>query len=168
MTGREIPPILGKNEVMDLLYETGYSSPLGPMILESDGEALTGLRFGETDRRSVLPLWKEVEDWLDAYFAGRAPEPAPVPLKPRGTEFQQAVWALLRQIPRGTTVTYGSLAARLGPSMSPQAVGQAVGKNPIAIVIPCHRVVGRAGLTGYAWGLEKKRYLLEHEKIGAD
>ena len=110
-------------------------------------------------------------EWLEDYFRGGDPE-VTFPLAPEGTAFQRKVWNLLLQIPRGHTRTYGELAremaALLGKkTMSAQAVGQAVGHNPIGIVIPCHRVVGAGGrLTGYAWGLEKKQWLLSHENAG--
>ena len=143
-------------------FETGYASPLGPLTLVSDGESLTELKFGKSLHNSSIVLWKEVFSWLDSYFSGENP-PLP-PLNPAGTAFQKRVWDLLLTIPYGTTTTYGDLARQLGPRMSPQAVGQAVGKNPIAILIPCHRVVGKAGLTGYAWGLNRKEFLLRLEQ----
>ncbi|MGM9529892.1 MAG: methylated-DNA--[protein]-cysteine S-methyltransferase [Phascolarctobacterium sp.] len=114
----------------------------------------------------------KTKQWLDEYFAGHCPDFTP-PLKPQGTPFQELVWQLLLDIPYGATTTYGELAQavaqRLGKErMSAQAVGQAVGRNPIAIIIPCHRVVGSKGqLTGYAGGLERKRALLELEQSGA-
>ena len=112
---------------------------------------------------------QKAKAWLDAYFAGNAPSPAALPLRPEGTEFRRLIWGLLLEIPYGKTVTYGALAKRaaeiLGkPRMSAQAVGQAVGRNPISILIPCHRVVGAGGqLTGYAGGLARKEYLLRLE-----
>ena len=108
-----------------------------------------------------------VARWLDAFLAGEEPAFTP-PLHLRGTPFQQRVWRLLLEVPYGTTTTYGELARRLsegGRRMSPQAVGQAVGRNPVALVVPCHRVVGADGsLTGYAYGLELKRRLLSLEQ----
>ena len=157
-----------------LLY-TNCTTPLGPALLASDGTALTGLwlagqKYAPTDltARAVFapehPLFRQAEDWLHAYFAGERPGPDALPLNPQGTLFQHRVWTLLRAIPYGRTVTYGQLARQLGETMAPQAVGGAVGRNPILLVIPCHRVVGADGsLTGYAAGVERKRWLLEHE-----
>ena len=106
---------------------------------------------------------KKAKKWLDDYFQGRFRAPK-FYLAPEGTVFQKKVWQMLLEIPCGETATYGDLARKLGKTMSAQAVGQAVGKNPIAIVIPCHRVVGAKGqLTGYAWGVEKKKWLLNLE-----
>lgn len=145
-----------------------YDSPVGKLVLCSDGQFLTGLRFGgrlpeasETD--GVLTAAKQ---WLESYFRGEEPAVA-VPLSPEGTEFQKQVWKLLQEIPYGQVTTYGCLARQISENMSAQAVGQAVGKNPIAIFIPCHRCVGAKGkLTGYAWGIERKQWLLQHEQKG--
>ena len=157
-----------------MTYTTYYSSPLGKMILVSDGVALTELDFAEAvpaasavRTQKDLPVFEEVFRWLDVYFSGRDPGTLP-PLAPHGTAFQQAVWNILRRIPYGTTTTYGRIAAHIaaarGGRMSAQAVGGAVGRNPISILIPCHRVIGADGsLTGYAGGLDKKEYLLELE-----
>ena len=160
-------------------YLANYLSPLGQLLLASDGEALTGLWFagqrffaaGLSAERAVrpLPVFDETAAWLDAYFAGRQPGPPPA-LSPRGTPFQRQVWALLCAIPYGRTRSYGELSRDLAegrslPSMSAQAVGGAVARNPISILIPCHRVVGADGsLTGYAAGLERKRALLALEQ----
>lgn len=156
------------------LYTATYNSPLGPIIIESNGEALTGLRFGEekTQATSSLPIFEEVTRWLDDYFAGRQTEnavmgtktDARIAAKPRGTMFQQRVWQALLTIPYGETVSYGELAQMVG-CKSAQAVGQAVGANPIALFIPCHRVIAAHGkIGGYAYGQEIKRLLLELEK----
>ena len=111
-----------------------------------------------------LSIFDSVIRWLDAYFAGK-PMPVDLPLSPAGTDFQRRVWDILLTIPYGETTTYGAIAKQLGAPMSAQAVGQAVGKNPLAIIIPCHRVVGANGqLTGYAWGIERKQWLLRHEE----
>ncbi len=148
-----------------------WLSPIGWLKLSFEAKALVALRIVEedeveasADRRSTTDAqFQSVCRWLDTYFSGREPDFQPL-LAPRGTPFQQQVWAALRKIPYGTTVTYGELAARIG-CRSAQAVGQAVGHNPIAIVIPCHRVVGRNGLGGYAYGIECKRQLLKIENI---
>lgn len=140
-----------------------YSSPLGNMLVECDGSALTALRFvpdAEAAGSSTIPA--PIRRWLDCYFSGSRPDYVP-PLKLQGSVFQQRVWNELLTIPSGRTTTYGELARRIG-CRSAQAVGQAVGRNPIAVVVPCHRVVGADGtLTGYAYGLELKRRLLELE-----
>lgn len=154
---------------MDAAY---FSSPIGEMVLTAEGDALTGVWFVGG---KYTPAIREIGDretpvlalgrrWLEIYFSGREPDFLP-PLHLTGTSFQEKVWALLLEIPYGRTVTYGALAARLGKKMSAQAVGGAVGKNPISIMVPCHRVVGADGsLTGYAGGLERKRFLLELER----
>lgn len=162
-----------------MTYLKSLSSPLGQMLLASDGEAVTGLWFEgqkyfaaglepETEERPELPVFGQAAEWMSAYFAGRPLPPLP-PLAPKGSPFRQAVWKLLLEIPFGETATYGALAERMkasGSTASPRAVGGAVGHNPISVFIPCHRVVGTDGsLTGYAGGVEKKRFLLELERI---
>ena len=112
-------------------------------------------------------MFRQVRAWLDRYFRGEDPGPAP-PLAPAGTAFQRAVWEVLREIPYGRTATYGQVAQAagrgLGRNTSPRAAGSAVGRNPISLLIPCHRVVGAGGsLTGYAGGLERKEALLKLE-----
>ena len=159
-----------------MIYTAHYTSPLGRITLASDGMALTGLYFdGERDfpdlsaaHKKDLPVFGEAMRWLDLYFAGKEPDFMPA-LNPTGTAFQQAVWEILRTIPYGGTTTYGAIAKRLekvrGKRMSAQAVGGAGGRNPISILIPCHRVIGADGsLTGYAGGLDKKEYLLGLER----
>lgn len=162
-----------------MTYVNQYTSPLGEILLASDGEAITGLWFlgakyfarglDSAARERDLPVFQSAKAWLDAYFAGREPGALP-PLRPAGTAFQQQVWDLLLQIPYGATTTYGALARRLAEGrgrVSAQAVGGAVGHNPISLLIPCHRVVGAGGsLTGYAGGVDKKLALLRLE--GAD
>lgn len=142
-----------------------YRSPLGDIVLTNDGSALTGLRFAETPcgqpAQDILPL-ADVCRWLDLYFSGARPDFTPR-LAPMGTPFQQSVWGELLTIPYGQTVSYGYIANRLR-CHSAQAVGGAVGRNPIALIIPCHRVIGSNGrLTGYAYGLDRKQWLLSHE-----
>lgn len=141
-----------------------YDSPVGPLTLVSDGAALVGLSFGPTDGPpSTLALFEDAFGWLDAYFSGRDPGPTP-PLYPTGTAFQERVWAKLRTIPFGSTVSYGALARAVG-CRSARAVGQAVHNNPVAVMIPCHRVIGADGsLTGFAGGLDVKRRLLALEE----
>ena len=162
-----------------MLYTSHYASPLGGMTLVSDGTALVGLYFDgqkyaaegldATRTQKNLPVFEEARRWLDVYFSGRKPDFTP-PTAPAGTAFQQSVWEILRTIPYGETTTYGAIARRIeqntGCRMSAQAVGGAVGRNPISILIPCHRVIGADGsLTGYAGGLDKKESLLRIEEI---
>ncbi len=149
------------------------ASPLGPLTLASDGEALTGLWLEgqkyfaaglEPDAQDApsLPVFQETAAWLERYFSGQRPPDLP-PLAPQGSVFRQKVWKTLLKIPYGQSRTYGELAVAL--DSSPRAVGGAVGHNPISILIPCHRVVGAEGsLTGYAGGEERKRFLLELER----
>lgn len=153
-------------------YIAHYDSPLGCITLASDSEALTGLFFdgqkyfgstlGAQTEEHNLPVFDEARRWLDSYFSGREPDFKPV-LSLCGTPFRQRVWGMLLAIPYGQTLTYGELARRLGVR-SAQAVGGAVGHNPISIIVPCHRVVGANGsLIGYAGGIERKRVLLKLE-----
>lgn len=150
-------------------HVTTVPSPLGPLRLVSDGHALTAVRFvdGPEDDAPDAPSADAVLDLarrqLAAYFAGEAVA-FTVPLRPAGTPFQQRVWAALREIRHGETVSYGTLAARVGAPQAAQAVGAANGQNPLAVVVPCHRVVGADGsLVGYAGGLERKQALLALE-----
>lgn len=152
-------------------YYSLIPSPLGEILLASDGESLTGLWFADersTDgllRRDELPIFALTREWLRRYFHGEAPAPEEIPIHLRGSDFALAVWEELRKIPYGGTVTYGGIARRLG-CRSAQAVGGAVGRNPISIIVPCHRVLGAGGkLTGYAGGLERKIALLKTEGI---
>ena len=146
------------------MFHTQYRSPLGPLTLISDGAALTGLVFGPWEAPiSPLALFDEAFAWLDAYFSGRDPGPTP-PLAPAGTAFQRRVWGELVKVPFGQTVSYGALA-KAASCGSARAVGQAVHHNPVAILIPCHRVIGADGsLTGFAGGLDLKRRLLMLEE----
>lgn len=144
------------------------ASPLGLLRLESDGEHLTCVAF-DAQASDATPVGCDVleraAEQLIAYFEGRL-QRFDVPLAPQGTAFQQEVWTALAGIPWGTTTTYGALAAGLGKPDAVRAVGAANGRNPIAILIPCHRVIGTDGeLTGYAGGLERKRALLRLEGV---
>ena len=176
-------------------YLRECDSTLGDIRLASDGEHLTGLWFvGQKYDYRLQPedvvlnrgtdaaqtagngadgasyVFDRAQEWLECYFAGEKPSPEELPLRPEGTDFQQMVWRELLHIPYGQVTTYGSLAKAVAEemgreTMSAQAVGQAVGHNPISIIIPCHRVVGTDGsLTGYAGGLDRKIRLLELEK----
>jgi methylated-DNA-[protein]-cysteine S-methyltransferase len=146
-------------------------TPLGEMVLASDGFGLCGAWFVGQKYFPALDDWKEREDELleeaarelERYFAGELRR-FDVPLRPRGTAFQQKVWEGISSIDYGSTMSYGELALRL--QSSPRAVGAATGRNPISLFIPCHRVVGSSGfLTGYAGGLDKKKALLTLEGV---
>ena len=152
---------------------THVDSPLGPLVLVDDDGLLAGVwteqqrhrpeAFGDRDDH-VQPALREQ---LDAYWTGRL-RAFDVPLAVQGTPFQQRVWSALRTIPYGTTWSYGRLAAALGQPGAARAVGLANGRNPISVVVPCHRVVGASGsLTGYSGGLEAKRFLLDLEGCSA-
>jgi methylated-DNA-[protein]-cysteine S-methyltransferase len=149
---------------------------LGDLTVARVGEAITGLYFtGHRHPPARAALGPRVDAGFDRvlaqleeYLAG-ARETFDVPVAPRGGDpFQRRVWGLLTEVPYGRTTTYGALAARLGGDVDPRQVGGAVGRNPVAILIPCHRVIGADGnLTGYAGGLEIKRRLLELERAEA-
>jgi methylated-DNA-[protein]-cysteine S-methyltransferase len=159
-------------------YTCTVDTPLGSMAAAAEDEALTGLWFtgqkyypAETAAwidKPELPVFEKLRSWLGDYFEGKKPR-VNFPLNPQGTAFQKSVWEILLQIPCGKVSTYGEIAEQLArkqgaASMSAQAVGGAVGHNPISVLIPCHRVVGADGsLTGYAGGLDKKKYLLKLE-----
>ena len=146
-------------------YELVVESPVGFLTLRSDGESLTELRFGDHGT-GLQPcgILVETARQLAEYFAG-VRRAFSVPLKPEGTEFQRSVWTALRSIPYGDTASYGEIAGRIGNPKACRAVGGANNRNPIAIIQPCHRVVGTNGsLVGYAGGLEVKKFLLELER----
>ena len=147
------------------------ASPVGDLLLIGDGEGLTGLHMQEGPgrveppgrRRPQAPPFAAAREQLAEYFAGRRTR-FELPLAPRGTEFQRRVWEALENVRFGDTATYGELATRLGAPAAARAVGAANGRNPISIVIPCHRLVGSGGgLTGYGGGLDRKRFLLALE-----
>lgn len=165
-----------------MYYTTCYASPLGLITLASDEKSLVGLwlegqkYFAGTINEDMiindeLPVFVQTKCWLDNYFAGKRPTISDLTLTPTGSDFRQDVWKILMEIPYGETITYGDIAKRIASmrgleTMSSQAVGGAVGHNPIPIIIPCHRVVGTNGsLIGYAGGIEKKIWLLEHEGV---
>ena len=162
-----------------MVYTWHYDSPLGGITLASDGDALAGLWLDgqhifadslEKEREEkLLPVFEDTCRWLDIYFSGRDPGFTPK-LNVRTTDFRKRVLEILLTIPYGKTMTYGEIAAQIArekglEQMSAQAVGGAVGHNPISLIIPCHRVVGAGGsLTGYAGGIDKKARLLQMEK----
>lgn len=152
------------------MISTIYESPVGPLTLISDGAALAHLQF-ENPRYAYAPAPKGADAILDAarreldlYFAGKLTVFS-VPVAPQGTAFQRRVWAALQAIPYGATRTYGAQAALIDAPKAVRAVGLANGRNPISIIIPCHRVIGASGaLTGYGGGLPRKQFLLELEQ----
>lgn len=166
-----------------MLYTMYYPSPLGRMLLAADGEGLVGAWFegqkyyGSALEDDVLQekndILRRAEQWLDLYFSGTEPDFTPA-IHLTGSDFRKQVWKLLLEIPYGKTRTYGDIAEQIAAengrkSMSAQAVGGAVGHNPVSIIIPCHRVVGAKGsLTGYAGGLDRKAKLLEWEQTEHD
>ena len=159
-------------------YLCNVDSAIGRLAISGNGQALTGLwienqkYFADTLSEEMveedLPVFQEAREWLSIYFFGKEPDFTP-PLAPKGSEFRQAVWRILCEIPYGKVITYGDIAKQIAKEtgkehMSAQAVGGAVGHNPISIIIPCHRVVGSDGsLTGYAGGISKKVQLLQIE-----
>jgi methylated-DNA-[protein]-cysteine S-methyltransferase len=150
-----------------------HESPVGPLSLLSDGQALVALSFAtqshpvrmideaEPGTDAVLDAARRQ---LEAYFKGTLKR-FDLPLAPRGTAFQERVWTALRAIPYGKTCSYGDIAAAVGAPKAVRAVGGANGSNPIAIIVPCHRVIGANGsLTGFGGGIDRKRLLLTHEQ----
>jgi len=145
-------------------------SPVGPLLLAADAQGLRLVEFnsprhpmrrGDDWREGDNDVLRETRAQLDGYFAGRR-RTFDLPLAPRGTEFQRAVWHTLATIPYGGTISYAQLAMRVGKPSAMRAVGAANGRNPLPIVIPCHRVIGKGGsLTGFGGGIERKRFLLE-------
>lgn len=154
-------------------YFTEYSSPLGVITLAATDAGLCGLYF-EAHRHPPIekaswvkddgPRFDDAREWLRRYFAGEKSRQVPNLISESGTEFQQRVWTELRKISAGKTVTYAQIADAIGSPNAVRAVGAAIGRNPLSIFVPCHRVVGSNGsLTGYAGGVERKRWLLSHE-----
>lgn len=151
---------------------TEVSSPIGAIRLTASGNALTGVfmlkhKYGPegfpAEERGESPILREAGAQLGAYFAGSLRD-FDLPLETGGSDFQRQVWDELRQIPFGETTSYLAIAKRIGDARHVRAVGTANGRNPISIIIPCHRVVGSDGsLVGYGGGLERKRWLLDHE-----
>jgi len=153
---------------------TYFESPIGRLLLTSDGTALTGLYMEPSRKAQSIDGWIQDEAvapisatvrQLTEYFAGTRRD-FDLPLRFQGTTFQTRVWRELTVIPYGQTWSYGQLAQRIDKPSASRAVGLANGRNPIAILVPCHRVIGADGsLTGYGGGLERKRWLLAHEGL---
>ena len=196
-----------ENKKEQVEYEYYCASPLGDILMKSDGTALTGLWFADcvdlcedagpkednagcappplaeqekipapspaAGAGELLPVFRQAEEWLRIYFEGRDPGFLP-PVKLEGSAFGKEVWEILKTIPYGRTMSYGDIAKILAerrgiPRMAAQAVGGAVGKNPVSLIVPCHRVIGTNGsLVGYGGGLDRKKRLLELEKSPAD
>lgn len=164
-----------------MLYTSTYKSPIGNLLIAAKDNKLVGLwienqKYYLSDFKEEIEVADNLEilvrtkKWLDGYFNGKRPNINELDINLIGSEFRKSVWKILKNIPYGEIITYNDIAKELAKQkgisrMSAQAVGGAVGHNPISIIIPCHRVVGSNGsLTGYAGGIEKKLYLLEHEK----
>jgi O-6-methylguanine DNA methyltransferase len=159
------------------LFREQVLSPIGTILLVSDTKALYALDFEDFERRALRLLHRYhgpcelvpgrmagVAERIDAYFAGEVTALDPIPVQTGGSAFQRRVWCALRGIPAGSSVSYGRLAAEIGAPTASRAVGLANGANPVALVIPCHRVIGANGsLTGYGGGLWRKAWLLQHE-----
>lgn len=161
---------------------TAYFNQM-PLTISSNENTITGLWFKNQKYHSATlppnsimkecPIFKDISKFLDQYFSGKIPD-FTIPFSPSGSIFQQQVWKVLEQIPYGELVTYGEIASIIGKQrgvnkMSAQAIGGAIGHNPISILIPCHRVIGRnSNLTGYASGLTTKIQLLKLEGISLD
>ena len=165
------------------LHRRTLETTMGPMLAVAHDGGLCALEFDDGRRLRRLEarlqrhypgcsiqaedhaVIRNVERWLEAYFAGRESDSSPIPLDARGQPFEMQVWSALRLIPPGTTTTYGAIASEIGSPGAARAVGLANGANPIAIIVPCHRVIGANGtLTGYGGGLERKAWLLSHER----
>ena len=167
-----------------ILSRALLQTPVGEMLALDSGEGLCALEFTGPEKRLVglearLRRWfppHEIVDgetptiararaWLDGYFAGVSADISGLSLDMRGADFEKRVWEALRRIPPGETTSYGAIAKALGSAGASRAVGAANGANPIAIVVPCHRVIGASGsLTGYGGGLDRKMWLLDHER----
>lgn len=151
-----------------MTISTTFKSPIGDLLLSASETGLIGVYFPKSRRVEVgrsgdNGVLEATRQQLAEYFAG-ARTTFDLPLEAKGTEFERRVWELLRAIPYGTTTSYGALARKLGEANEARAVGAANGKNPIPIIVPCHRVIGTNGdLTGFGGGLDRKRWLLVHE-----
>ena len=156
-----------------MTYFTTMTSPVGELLLTSNGDALTAVyfedpKYGPTSTDGWIrddSVLAEARQQLEEYFRGERTE-FDLALAPKGTDFQRPVWRALTEIPYAATTSYGAIAARIGKPSASRAVGAANGRNPISIIVPCHRVIGSGGdLTGYGGGLDRKRWLLDHEAV---
>ena len=151
-------------------YVAYYQAPMGVLKIEADDSAIKTIHHATSmEHLTDMPpeVIRTLIDELDAYFAGKNPRWT-VPIAPEGTEFQQLVWAELQKIPYGETTTYGDIARTINKPTSFRAVGQANNRNPISVVIPCHRVIATDGaMQGYAGGLDRKEFLLALEQKDA-
>ena len=172
MKGAEMKRIETKKE-KDMQYYSIVQSPVGDLTLVADNGALTGVYFAGRDRipgaskrwtrDARPPVLREAAKQLREYFAGKR-KSFSLPLRLAGTDFQRRVWREIARIPYGETVSYSALAERAGAPLAVRAAGTSTGRNPAAIVVPCHRVMGKNGdLCGFGGGLERKRYLLKLE-----
>ena len=150
------------------MHSTLHPSPVGDILLQADEEGrLTGLFLRHDVAAADDGPFDAARQQLDAYFAGEL-EDFDLPLAPHGTPFQLRVWDELTRIPYAETISYKELALRLGDRKLVRAVGLANGRNPLSIIVPCHRVIGADGtLVGYGGGLERKRWLLDHEAVAS-
>jgi methylated-DNA-[protein]-cysteine S-methyltransferase len=159
-------------------------TPIGDMLALDSGDGLCALEFTGPEKRLTrlearlkrwfpphaiasadTPTIARTRAWLEAYFEGASSDIRDFPLDMRGAAFERQVWAALREIPAGDVISYGAIAKALGSAGASRAVGAANGANPVAIIVPCHRVIGSSGsLTGYGGGLDRKTWLLEHER----
>jgi methylated-DNA-[protein]-cysteine S-methyltransferase len=166
-----------------MVLRTMLPTPLGPMLAVACESGLCGLEFDRPERATRLwrrlshwrpgepvqeahsPVFDLTRAWLDRYFTSADLATGPVPLNLLGTDFERAVWQEIQAIAAGSTTSYGAIAASLGRVDAARAVGTAVGANPVSLIVPCHRVVGTSGaLTGYGGGLDRKEWLLRHER----
>jgi methylated-DNA-[protein]-cysteine S-methyltransferase len=165
---------------MSIILTDHVETPIGPMLLMVEDDVVIGLEFDDQPERYMKDLRRRYRDLvmketanpcgfsdrLRAYYRGEIAAVDGLPTRGGGTPFQEKVWAELRRIPAGTTISYGALADRLGDRNAMRAVGFANGRNPISVVVPCHRVIGSDGtLTGYGGGLPRKTWLLAHEGV---
>ena len=147
------------------MFREYYDSPIGIIEVVADDEKVNSVLFvEEINSSNENHIVKQVLHQLDYYFKGETKHISPLSIS-SGTPFQQTVWTSLTQIPFGTTTTYSDIASRLNNEKAVRAVGTAIGKNQLAILVPCHRVLGKNGsLTGFAWGTWRKEWLIQHEK----
>ena len=165
---------------MSTILTDHVETPIGAMLLMIEDDVVIGLEFDDQPERYMKDLRRRYPDLvmketvnpcgfsdrLRAYYGGDLAAVVGLPTKGGGTPFQERVWTELRRIPTGTTISYGELALRLGDRNATRAVGLANGRNPISVVVPCHRVIGSDGtLTGYGGGLPRKTWLLNHEGV---